>query len=70
MIDHLSSCVYTLVRFPNVMGCPHDIEKIAKMIKESHRKGVLEGKSPEILLGNDQMDLGSKGDMDVAWLNA
>lgn len=48
------------------MGCPHDVEKISKLIKEAPRKGLFEGISPEKLLSKDDAN---KGDVDTAWLD-
>lgn len=57
------------MRFPNVMGCPYDVEKISKLTKEAPRKGLLKAESPEKLLSKNQSLNGNKGDVDTEWLD-
>jgi hypothetical protein len=43
---------FSSVRFPNIMGCTHDIEKIREMVKSSQRKGLLTAQSPELIMSD------------------
>jgi len=53
------------VRFPNVMGCTHDIVKIREMVESSKRKGLLNAQSPELII----QDTGGNefGELDELW---
>lgn len=53
------------VRFPNIMGCTHDIEKIREMVTTSRRKGLLTAQSPELVRGGDGET--RTGEVDEHW---
>lgn len=51
------------VRFPNLRGCQHDVDKIREMVETSDRKGLLNARSPELAVGGDT----KTGETDKHW---